>query len=400
MSSDGSQARLRSANRREVIETLRASGAMTRSALVRATGLSRTTVSTLLAELAAVGYVSEDAEGPARAGGPGRPATLLRLTESAGVTVSVDVGARHLAVAIGDLGHAVHAERWVSLPHGHLAEDAMERATALVDELLAEAGCGRQSVIGVAMGLPAPISRPDGLVASSNILPGWAGLEVAGAMGERLELPVFVENDANLGALAESTWGAGAGTEDVVYIKVSTGIGGGIVQEGRLFRGTTGTAGEIGHVTVAEDGPVCRCGNRGCLELYAGGGAMLEALAPSHPDLTDLEDLVALTHAGDPACVRVVSDAGRHIGVALASLINLVNPQLIVIGGTLGRAGEPFLEPMRVAARRLAVRAAVDAVEIVPGVIGDRAEMLGGLALVVREPWRFADRERALTGAA
>jgi predicted NBD/HSP70 family sugar kinase/biotin operon repressor len=391
VSTHGALHQLRTANRRRVIETLRTNGSMTRSALARSTGLSRTTISTLLGELIEQGIVAEASDGGARRGA-GRPATVVRLDHSAGAAVSIDVGARHLAVAVGDLAHQVRAERWVPLPAAHRAEDGMDRAAELVRDALAEADV-EKSVIGAAMGLPAPISQPAGLVASSNILPGWADVHVADEMSERLGIPVFVENDSNLGALAESAWGAGAGFDQLAYIKAATGIGAGLVQDGKLFRGTTGTAGEIGHTTVAEDGPICRCGNRGCLELYAGGAALLDALHQSHPDVETLEQVVQLAHENHPACARVLADAGRHIGGAIANLINLFNPRRIIVGGELAGAGETVLAPMRVAAERSAVQAAVEAVEIVPGVLGQRAELLGGLALVLFEPWRFGADE-------
>jgi predicted NBD/HSP70 family sugar kinase len=392
VSTHGALHRLRTANRRHVIETLRSHGSMTRSALARSTGLSRTTISTLLVELIEQGLVSEGSADTARKGA-GRPATVVQLDPSAGAAVSIDVGASHLAVAVGDLAHRVLAEHWTPLPRGHLAEDGMERASELVAEMLAKAGVDPGSVIGVAMGLPAPISQPDGLVASSNILPGWAGVQVAEEMSGRIGMPVFIENDSNLGALAESAWGAGAGFDQLAYIKAATGIGAGLVQDGKLFRGTTGTAGEIGHTTVAEDGPICRCGNRGCLELYAGGAALLEALRQSHPQIETLEQVVTLAHENHPACARVLADAGSHIGVAIANLINLFNPRRIVVGGELAGAGETLLQPMRVAAERSAVQTAVEVVEIVPGVLGHRAEVLGGLALVLFEPWRFGANE-------
>src|SRR4051794_26775459 len=393
----GALHQLRTANRRHVIETLRTTGSMTRSALARATGLSRTTISTLLGELIEQGIVTEATDGGGARRGAGRPATVVQLDHSAGAAVSIDVGARHLAVAIGDLAHRVLAERWVPLPAAHEADDGLDRAAELVRETLAEAGVERSAVIGAGMGLPAPISQPAGLVASSNILPGWAGVQVADEMSERLGVPVFVENDSNLGALAESAWGAGAGFDQLAYIKAATGIGAGLVQDGKLFRGTTGTAGEIGHTTVAEDGPICRCGNRGCLELYAGGVALLEALHQSHPDVETLEQVVELAQENHPACARVLADAGRHIGVAIANQINLFNPRRIVVGGELAGAGETVLAPMRVAAERSAVQAAVEAVEIVPGVLGQRAEVLGGLALVLFEPWRFGADELVMS---
>src|SRR3954453_5256834 len=389
----GALHQLRTANRRHVIETLRTTGSMTRSALARATGMSRTTISTLLGELIEQGIVTKATDGGGARRGAGRAATLVRLDHSAGAAVSIDVGARHLAVAVGDLAHRVLAERWVPLPAAHRAVEGMDRAAELARDALAEAGVEKSAVIGAAMGLPAPISQPAGVVASSNILPGWADVQVAEEMSERLELPVFVENDSNLGALAESAWGAGAGVDQLAYIKAATGIGAGLVQDGKLFRGTTGTAGEIGHTTGAGDGPICRCGNRGCLELYAGGAALLDALHSSHPDVETLEQVVELARENHPACARVLADAGRHIGVAIANLINLFNPRRIIVGGELAGAGETGLGPMRGAGEGSAVQIAVEAVEIVPGVLAQRAEVLVGLALVLFEPWRFGADE-------
>nr|MDT0666121.1 ROK family protein [Micromonospora sp. DSM 115978] len=156
-----------------------------------------------------------------------------------------------------------------------------------------------------------------------------------------------VDNDANLGALAELTWGAGRGASGVAYIKAATGVGAGMVVDGRIHRGHTGTAGEIGHTTVDEHGPVCRCGNRGCLETFVGTRILLDMLRASHgPDLSVL-GMLALARDGDAGCQRVVADAGRAIGVAVANLCNLVNPELVVVGGDLAAAGDLLLDPLR-----------------------------------------------------
>ncbi len=387
---DGSQRRLRIDNRAALVDELRTRGPLTRGELVTFTGLSRTTVSTLLAELIDLGLVSDSPngeEGDGKRTG-GRPSRRIRLEASAGAAVSVDIGARHLAVAIGDLGHRVLARRWIALEYGHGVESGLAAASRLVDELLAEAGLDRDLVIGTAVGLPAPISH-QGIIASTNILPGWAGVPLAAELSERLQLPTVVDNDANLGALAEAKWGAGAGGEQVAYIKVATGIGAGLIHDGLLFRGVTGTAGEIGHITVAEDGPLCRCGNRGCLELYAGGSAVLETLRSGNPGIDTVERLVDLALEGEVACKRVIADAGSHIGIAVASLVNLLGPDRVVVGGELARAGEILLEPLRTAVGRSAVQAAHDGVEIVAGSLGSDAEVLGGLLLVATEPWRF-----------
>lgn len=393
---EGPHRSLRAGNRVALIDQLRVRGPLTRGELVTHTGLSRTTVSNLLADLIEDGLLSDgvDEGSPTPSGrkprrSSGRPSRRLRLETSAGAAVSVDIGARHLAVAVGDLGHRVLARHWVSLEHGHGVEQGLETASRLVEASLAEAGVDRDLVIGAAVGLPAPITHPQGIVASSNILPGWSGVRLAPELSRRLSVATVVDNDANLGALAEAKWGAGAGGEQVAYIKAATGIGAGLIHDGRLFRGVAGTAGEIGHTTVTEDGPVCRCGNRGCLELYAGGSAILEALRKSDPGVDTVDRLVDLALEGDQSCQRVIADAGSHIGVAIASLVNLLGPDRVVVGGELSRAGTILLDPLRTAVGRSAVQAARESVSIVEGSLGPDAEVLGGLLLVITEPWRF-----------
>ena len=179
-------------------------------------------------------------------------------------------------------------------------------------------------------------------------------------MAERLSLPIHVDNDANLGALSEFHWGAGRATASLAYLKVATGIGAGLVVDGRLFHGAGGTAGEIGHTTIDENGPICRCGRRGCLETFAAGPALLELLRPSlGPDLT-LEGVLERAVDGDPGCQRAIADAGRHIGQALGNLCNLINPERIVVGGSLGAAGDVLLDPMREAVERAAIPSAAE----------------------------------------
>jgi predicted NBD/HSP70 family sugar kinase len=211
------------------------------------------------------------------------------------------------------------------------------------------------------------------------------GAHVAEEMSQRLPLPVHVDNDANLGALAELHWGAGRGSSSLAYIKIATGIGAGLVVEGRLFRGAGGTAGEIGHTTIDETGPICRCGSRGCLETFAGAPAIVELLKPSLGPDTTAEMIVEQAVDGHLGAKRAIGDAGRHIGSALANLCNLFNPELIVVGGTLAAAGEVLLEPMREAVERRAIPSAAEDVNIVTGVLGDRAEVLGAVALVLYE---------------
>jgi predicted NBD/HSP70 family sugar kinase len=253
----------------------------------------------------------------------------------------------------------------------------------LLDDLLTEAGTDRSRVLAVAVGLPAPVDQRSGEVGSSSILPGWVGVPAVDTIADALGVPTVVDNDANLGAIAELTWGAAAGCSDIVYIKAATGIGAGIVIGGDVFHGAAGTAGEIGHMTLDETGALCRCGNRGCLESYAGSSALVELLRSSHgPDVTP-ERLIELALGGDPGARRVLADAGRSIGVAVANLCNLIAPERVVVGGELVRTGSLLLEPIRDMVRRRSIPTAAHTAEIVPGSLGDRAEVLGAMARAV-----------------
>jgi predicted NBD/HSP70 family sugar kinase len=388
----GSLEALRELNRLRIVDALTSRGTASRSELARLTGLSRTTVSSLVAELQARGLVVEQPaeDGDGRSAGRGRPPVLLRLDPSAGAALGVDFGHRHLRVAVADLSSTVLAERWVELDVDHAAASALEAAAGLVGEVLAETGIDRGRVVGAGMGLPGPIDRRTGKVGSSVILPGWAGLEAAHELARRLELHVEVDNDANLGALAEVSFGAGRGLGDVVYVKVASGIGAGIVVGGRIHHGATGAAGELGHVHVQSGGAVCRCGNRGCLETVASTGAMLGALRPAHGQDLTVRGLLELVAADDLGARRVVNDSGRAIGRALADLCNHLNPAAIVVGGDLGAAAGPLLDGIREAIDRYALPGAAEAVTVVAGELGDRAEVLGALALVTGDVERLS----------
>jgi predicted NBD/HSP70 family sugar kinase len=233
------------------------------------------------------------------------------------------------------------------------------------------------------MGLPGPIIKGTGQLGDSSILPTWVGLNASAVMSDALGIPVVVNNDANLGALGEWVWGDARGSEVLVFVKASTGIGAGIMLDGRLFDGYGGTAGELGHTIVDPRGPICRCGNRGCLEMLAGGPAVLDSLRPVRPDLASLGDVIAAARAGDPGCARALGDSGRAIGTALATLCNLINPRCIVVGGELAAAGDLLLDPMREAMTGAAIRSAGQDVQLGLSKLGSRAGVLGAVALAL-----------------
>jgi len=384
---DGTLAWLRDRNRQRVVGVLRERGRLSQAEIARVTGLSRTTVHSLVAELKGWAMVQEvDAVQPDARGG--RPAIQLVLRDASQAVLGIDFGHSHVQVAIADMARNVRAERRCDLDVNHHAVEALDTSARLAAETLAESGFERSSLVGAGIGIPGPVDREHGTAGSATILPGWVGLRIASEMQRRLGIPVEIENDANLGALAELTWGAGRDCSNFAYVKAATGIGAGLVIDGRLLRGASGTAGEIGHTTLDEEGALCYCGNRGCLETVASGPSIIRLVA-NGSDGADgsaltLEHVIELVVDGDVRARRAVSDAGREIGVAVAGLCNLINPERVIVGGMLSRAGEVLLQPLRESLRRHAVQAAAEKVEVVQAVFVERAELLGSLALALR----------------
>jgi predicted NBD/HSP70 family sugar kinase len=378
---------------RRLVEALRLAGPSTRAQLVEQTGLSRATVSGYVAELADRGLV-----GPSGATGQlptgGRPAHLVQLTRSAGLVVGIDLGRTHVRVAVADLAHQILGEHVAAMDVADLgAARVLDAVAAQVRTELTRSGADTHDVVGAVLGVPTPVlggaATAQGMVAQSNILPTWSGSTPALELRERLGVPVVVDNDANLGALAEVRWGAGVGSRSTIYLKMATGVGGALVLDGSLLRGTSGTAGEIGHVSLDPNGDVCRCGNRGCLELTAGGTALLQSIRSAAPHYDDLRALVAGAVDGDQVCRRLIADAGTHVGIVLGGLVNTLNPDRIVLGGELGGAGDLLVEPLRQGLGRAAIPAATDRLAVVPGQLGARAELLGALAVAFLEAERL-----------
>lgn len=380
METPGSQTSLHRANLERVVRAVRMAGSLTQAEIARGTGLSAATVSNIVRELKDGGTVEVT---PTSAGG--RRARSVSLSGDAGIVIGVDFGHTHLRVAVGNLAHQVLAEESEPLDVDASSAQGFGRAEQLVKRLIETTGISPGKVIGVGLGVPGPIDVESGTLGSTSILPGWTGINPSEELAARLGVPVYVDNDANLGALGELVWGSGRGVKDLAYIKVASGVGAGLVIDGHIYRGPGGTAGEIGHITLDESGPVCRCGNRGCLETFTAARYVLPLLRPSHgPDLT-MERVVQLAREGDPGCRRVIGDVGRHIGSGVANLCNLLNPSRVVLGGSLAEAGELVLAPIRDSVSRYAIPSAGRQLSVLPGALGARAEVLGALALVLSE---------------
>jgi predicted NBD/HSP70 family sugar kinase len=379
----------RTTNRSRVIHALRQHGAMSRSAL-STVGLSRSTVASVVGELLDAGAVVEVADVPRGARGTGRPPTLVGLNGNLGVAVGVEIANGVVRVAVCNVAQELLVRESVPVDDDTGPAQTLRILSDTMDRLLADLGFRRDQVIGVGIAMPGPIQRRTGLTGRACTLKPWVGINARTVAAEALRLPVLADNDANLAALAELTWGAARGLRDYAYIYTATGIGAGFVIDGGVYVGANGTAGEIGHTTINEDGFVCECGGRGCLNTLANPDAIARQLWQSHRTRLSIGEVIRLAHDGDAGCRRVLADAGRHIGVAMANMYNLLDPELIVLGGNLAPAGAILIDPLR----ESMVRRAIHAGEAVPAVVAGALDehvvvVVGAAAAVLRDSARF-----------
>jgi predicted NBD/HSP70 family sugar kinase len=373
-SGPGSAASLRLANQRRVLALLldRGDSPASQADIARETGLAAGTVSTIVRELAAADVVTTVA-------GAGRRGTTVRLARGAGLVAGVDFGHSHVGVAISEMSGAVLCEDRQALPPGHTHTEGLEKARDMLESLLAGTDATRADLRNIGMGLPAPIS--DNVVMSSAILPGWVGVDAQAEAAKAFGADVLIENDANLGALAEHRHGHGRGHANVVFVKVSSGVGAGLILDDKLFRGTSGISGEIGHLTLDDQGPLCRCGSRGCLEAYAATGTALSMMGEQMPE-AGIDDIIDAARHGNVSALRVFEDAGLHLGWGLATVTNLLNPGVILVGGDMSHAGELLLESARLGLRRH-VLAGTSTTPVLVAALGDRASIVGALVLAI-----------------
>lgn len=381
--------RLRELSRSLVLRELSDAGPQTQAGLVRATGLSRATVASIIDELRADGRVSIAAD--SKPHGRGRPPALVRLATDTHLVIGVDFGHAHLAVAIADLSGTIVAERHEPMDVHHAAEESLDRAAALIAEVIDDAaGQGitdRPVMVGV--GVPGPIEvvhssgngTPGGRVCAGTVLPSWAGYDPAAELATRTGLPVLAENDANLGALGEQRFGAASGVDNVVFVKVSSGIGTGLILGGRLYRGSRGAAGEIGHVQVREDGALCRCGSRGCLETVSSADAALALLAPAHGRPMTATDLFELEAAADPGVMRLLTDMGTAIGRIVAVIAANLDPDLVIVGGSMARSA--LVQGVAAAIHRFNQPYVAADLTVSAAALGERASLMGSIALAI-----------------
>ena len=386
---------IRAANRARVVATLRHLGSATRVEIMERTDLSRATVSSVIGELASRGLVSEQRT-PARHG-IGRPVAKVALNRAAGLAIGVDVGVRHVAVAVGDLSRSVLVERWTPLPRGHRAKEGVRIVLSSIEDALAEASVDPYQVVGAAISIAAPVAPDSSRLLVPGVLPGWNGAELTAQVASRWGITVAMENDANLGALGESVFQSPQPPGQLLYVKVASRIGLGIALGSALYRGHDGYAGEFGHICVDPEGEPCWCGRRGCLELYAGGEGLLRAIGARDHQVTSVAELLERARRGDPGVLDVVASGARALASALANVALVLNPSSIVLGGDLAALGDLLVAPIRA---ELSTIPFGRPVEVTTSALGERASLMGALALVLSESTRFEDLSRAAASSA
>ncbi len=376
---------------------------ISRADLARRTGMSPSTVSAIVGDLTSSGLVRDIGAGASRGG---RRPVLLGFCDDAYAIVGVEIGATHVSVALTNLRGKVIAFRESRMAVREDPQGTLACVRALIDECLDAQRVSRRRVVGIGVAVPSPV-RPDEPGRMSELLmPGWRGVDLHAALSDAYGLPVFIDNDANLGAVAEQWWGAGSRGEDLTYIKVGTGVGSGHIIRGSLYRGAGGTAGEIGHLAIDSSGPQCVCGLRGCLTTLIGSPALRER-AREHWQLVEpptIGDIVTRARRGDPGAREIVDDVGAHLGTAVAGLLNLLNPAVVVLGGEITSLGELLLEPLRASIRARALSTSVAETRILTSDLGVRAIAIGAATAVLEEalsnPQLFPNDAAVAGGAA
>jgi predicted NBD/HSP70 family sugar kinase len=359
---------------------------------MRRTGLSRSTVSSVVYDLISEGLVNEQ---PADTSETklGRPALTLSLQPQAAYAVGVDIGHDHVRTILSNLAGEPVWDHTVGVDVDDAAEDTLEAATTSLGRALHETEIARSAVLGLGVGIACPVDRQSGELYAEVIMRNWVGVKLGAELAARTGLPVQVINDANACVLAERSYGAAQIWDDVVYLRLSAGIGAGIVSDGRMLLGHDGLSGELGHVTVEPNGIVCRCGNRGCLETVASPTAIAALLTRSWGQTVTSADLAGLIEERNTGAARAVADAGEAVGRALAMTVMTLNPRLILVGGELAAAGDILLDPIRRALQRETVGSHNRQLEISISSLADAAAVRGAAALILADaPQQLSDR--------
>lgn len=379
---------MRRANKANLLESIHKFGAMTQIELAEITRLSTGTVSTQVHQLVEEGKL--ETHNTIR---NGRRATLVALSHDQGLGVGLSITRRDLFLVIIDYSKDIIAEHRLPLPPKHKADTTLERAIRLINETLENAGTDAGEIVGIGVALGAPVDFHAQTAAIPGILPGWDGIDIRTPLTTAFHVPVMVDNDANAAAICEARMGAALGKQNFVYIGTNDGVGSGIMVNGDIMHGVTGLAGEIGHIQVDPLGSICSCGNRGCLNTIVDEARLVSLLSVTHGNMT-MEDLVQTANAGDPGCRRVIADAAVRIGTVASDLCISVDPEMVVVGGSLAMSGDTFIEPFSETLQRLLFPNALTPIQVLAAQYPDSGSALGAAIMVIE----LAEKKKLLQG--
>jgi glucokinase-like ROK family protein len=376
-------------NKHAVVDMIRFAGkGISRTDIAQELGLTRASVTIIINDLIENDIILESESRSTRSG---RPPVVLEINPRSGLVAAIDMGATHLSVALGDFSARILDETEQPFRIADGPEQCLEEANLALKSILERNDAQVADLSAIGLSVPGPVITDTGMVMAPPIMPGWDRFPIRTTLENLWNVPVTLDNDANFGALGEWVYGAGRGEKNLAFIKVGSGIGAGLILNRQIFGGTTGSAGEIGHLTIVENGPLCTCGNHGCLEAFAGGRA-IEIQAQklvgsgkrtllSDPNLKSItvRDVAEAARRGDLAAQEILNRSGTFIGIAVAGLINLINPSVVIIGGGVAEVGDLLTAPIRKVVRERSLRASEHAVKITTAMLGRRSTLIGAM---------------------
>ena len=370
-----------------IVRCMSERGAITAADLARATGLARSTISTALSELRSAKIVLEVAQSM-EVRGVGRPTSVFSLNPKAGTCIGLHVGLSSLRLILADVSHAVLHHDEIELGLDYTPPAAMRKARTAITEAYRRSGLPPHSLLGIGVAVAGPVA-PDGRIQRASIVPNWAGVNVRDVFASAFDTAVFADNESNCSALAEMTWGAASDIDDFVYLKIDVGLGGAIVVHRRVVTGAAGAGGEFGHISIDPNGGLCRCGNRGCLELSAGFRTVLQRMTQRLKRPVSIEDLVERAFGGDIDSVEAIAGIAEAAGRGLGIIGSILNPGIVVVGGAGAAAGPLLFDRLTDSYERhtLLKRGQLSEAQrlrIVPARFTTDGSLMGAVALVLR----------------
>ncbi|CAI6065572.1 ROK family transcriptional regulator [Cohnella sp. JJ-181] len=367
----GDQALIKRMNTAIVLESVLRDAPLSRADISALTGLNKATVSSLVQDLIDSGLVREIGTGQSSGG---RKPVLLEFVAESGYAVGVDLGVNYVRGVLTDLRGGVVLERTAQLPRTS-PEEVFGILRPFIQALVDEAPESAFGVVGIGVGVPGLVDRGGSVLYAPNL--GWRDVPLQDALSRAFGLPVLIDNEANVGAIGERQFGSGRGIGSMIYVSVGMGIGTGLILQKELYKGAAGFSGELGHLSIEANGPACRCGNRGCWELYASEQALLARAAEAGLGEGTLDSLLALAERGDARTRALFADIGESLGVGIANIVNVFNPEAVVIGNTMSRARPWLEEEMIRTTESRALNFHLRGIRLLFAELGDRSAVMG-----------------------